>query len=342
MITSMNKKTIFLFLFTVTWFLYLPIYVNAADFSIRPFLIEKEVVANDVVTDQVFLTNDSDYRKYVVFVTVNEISVDNSGEIKEFITPVMTDRTITPTSWVEITRGRIEIEPKGKEEVPLTVRVNPKAQPGEYFVFLGFVPAPNRPAAESIAMAGEADGVILKITVADKRKESIKIDNFSAKRFVINEADKVIDIRLSNLGDLAATPVGEIIFYNSRGEEMNSVEVNQEGLSIEPGQSLDLKSAIPLSNKLGRYKANLSLQYGTNQAGSLYDTTFFYMMPLHLLLVVFGGILVVVILLTLLLRRAFIHERYYPDDGEEVTMYVRDGHDANPKDHDIDLKTKKE
>lgn len=313
----------------------------AAEFSIKPFLIEKEVLSNDVEEDVITLSNDSDYRKYVVFATVNEISLDEAGGVKEFITPLMTDRTIDPTSWVEINRGRIEIDPNSIAEVPLTLRINPTAKPGDYFVFLGFVPAPNRPAAEATAMAGDADGVILKISVTDKRQDSIKIENFLIDRFVINDDNREIKIRLSNLGDLTSIPKGEIIFYNSRGEEINSLKVNEESLAIEPGQILDLVATVPLDNKLGRFKANLTLQYGVNQSGVLYDTTFFYMMPLNLLLVLFGGILVLTLLIIWLLRRTFAHDDYYPNDVEEVTMYIRDGHEANPKDHDIDLKNKK-
>lgn len=59
-------------------------------------------------------------------------------------------------------------------------------------------------------------------------------------------------------------------------------------------------------------------------------------MPLHMMLVLFLGVLVVSILIVFLLRRAFAVHEY--DDTEDVVMYVREGHDPNPQDHDIDLK----
>jgi hypothetical protein len=341
MIMNMKKQFGLNIIFIAILFLLSTSTTLASDFNIRPFLIDKTVQASDIIEDTILLTNDSDNRKYVVFATVNEISVDTEGEIKEFITPTMSDRTNTPTSWVEISRGRIEIEPNGKSEVPLTLRINPNAVPGEYHVFLGFIPAPNRPEAELVALAGEADGVILKITVADERKDSLKIDNFTIDRFVISDSDKTVTIKLNNLGDLTTTPTGEIIFYNSRGEELSSVLVNETGQTIEPGKILELTSEIPLANKLGRFKANLFMRYGENQTGVLNDTTYFYMMSLPLLLALFGGILLLATLLTLLLKRVFSHDAGYRDDGDEVTMYVKQGHEPNPKDHDIDLKNNK-
>jgi hypothetical protein len=314
--------------------------VVASEFTVRPFLIDETVQPNEVLQETITLTNDSSTRKYVVFATVNEISVDNEGIIKEFSTPSMTDRTVSPTSWVEISRGRFEIPPNEKLDVPLTLRINPNAIPGEYHVFLGLVPAPNRPAAEAIAMNGQADGVILKITVADTRKDNMKINSFLVDRFVTGDDDRLIEIEIENVGDLVTKPKGEIIFYNSRGAEVDSINVNFEGQTVEPGKTLILTNIIPLENKLGRFKANLALRYGNGEASTLFDTTFFYMMPLHLLLIVFGGILVIAIVIAFLIKRVLVHQDY-SDDGEEVIMYVRDGHDANPQDHDIDLKTKK-
>ena len=192
-------------------------FASASEFTVRPFLVDRVVEPRDIVTDTVLLTNDNQSRKYVVYATVNEISVDTAGEIKEFVSPVMTDRTNTVTSWIEVTRGRIEIPPGEKKEVPLTLHINPFAEPGVYHVFVGFVPAPNRPTAEAVALKGEADGVLVKITVADKREDSMKITSFLIDRFVTGEENREVDVVVENKGDIASAPKGEVVFYNSRG-----------------------------------------------------------------------------------------------------------------------------
>ncbi len=333
------KSTLGLFIvgFAVTLFASLAQPVQASEVTIRPFLIDETLKPREDVENIVAITNDYEFRKAVLYATVNEISIDSSGAIKEFVTPVMTDRTVTVTSWVEVSRGRIEVDPGGSTEVPIRLKIHPFAEPGEYHVFVGFVQAPNRPAAEAIAMAGDAKGVIVKVTVADEREDSMRIVGFIIDRFVTGDDKRVIDIEVENLGDIPSAPVGEIIFYDSRGIEVTTVPVNTAGDIVAPGERMVLKSIIPLDDGLGRFKANVQLKYGENQKASIYDTTFFYMMPIHLLLLIFGGVLLVVLFVALLFRRAFVtHDD--EDECDEVTMYVRDGHGAEPKDHDINLK----
>lgn len=315
-----------------------PSHALASEITIRPFLIDQTLVPREVSQNTVTIKSDYAQRKAVLYATVNEISVDATGEIKEFVSPVMTDRTDTITSWIEVTRGRIEIMPGETNEVPLTVRVHPYAKPGEYHAFVGFVEAANRPKAEAIALAGEAKGVILKIVISDEREDSMKISGFKIDRFVTGDESRSIDIEIENTGDIASAPIGEIIFYDSRGNEITSVPVNETNETVEPGQKVTLKSTVPLDNDLGRYKANVSLKYGDAQKASLYDTTYFYLMPMHLLLFVFGFILVLSILIALLLRRMLRSQQAEDGDYQEVAMYVREGHEPQPKDHDIDLK----
>lgn len=314
-----------------------PLSAMAGEVTIRPFFIDETLEPRGDVTNIVTIKNDYDYRKVVIYATVNEITIDSEGEIKEFVSPVMTDRTNTVTSWVEVTRGRIEIEPSGTTEVPITFRAHPFAEPGEYHLFIGFVQAPNKPKAQAIAMAGDAKGVVVKITIADDRKDSMRIASFNVERFVTGDEKRLIDIEVENMGDLPSAPIGEIIFYDSLGAEVKAVPVNVEGKVVQPGETVVLKSSIPLDDELGRYKANLQLKYGENQKAAIFDTTFFYMMPLHLLSLIFAGVLIVVLFIALLFRKVFItHED--EDECEEISMYINEGNDAEPQDHDINLK----
>lgn len=337
----MYMKTFFKVLSLGILLTLIPSALFASEIVVRPFLIDAQLEARETYADTITLKNNYPTRKAVLYATVNEIAVDSVGEIKEFVTPVMTDRTNTVTSWIEISRGRIEISPGELKEMPITVRVHPQAKPGEYHVFIGMVEASKRPVAEAIAMSGEADGVILKVTVSDERKDSMRIAGFLINRFVTGSDSRFIDIEVENSGDLESQPSGEIVFYNSRGVEVSSTVVNTEGVVIAPGETKTIKAEVPLENTLGRYKANVTLEYGANQRASLYDTTYFYMMPMHFLLVGIVGILVVSLLITLLFRRMLSAQEYgYDETGDDVVMYIKDGHVPNPKDHDIDLTNK--
>jgi len=310
--------------------------VIASGIDIRPFLIDEEMSPRESKTQTITLQNNYPTRKAVLYATVNEISIDALGEIKEFVTPVMSDRTDTVTSWLEISRGRIEILPGESTEVPLTIRIHPFAKPGVYHAFIGLVEASKRNVAEAIAMNGDANGVIVKIVIADQRKDSMRISQFLIDRFVTGEDSKVVSVEVENLGDLPSAPTGEIIFYDSRGVEVQNVQLSATE-QINPGETAIITTTVPLESTLGRFKANVALSYGENQKASLYDTTYFYMMPWNILLMLIAAITVVSLLITLLLRRLLYRQHEY-EDGDEVVMYIKDGHEPQPKDHDIDLK----
>lgn len=338
MIVIMNKAMQRLTpVFTLLFLLMLPTSVAASAITVRPFLIEETLPPRGEAIDTVKITSDYPVRKSIIYATVNEITMDEDGEIKKFVSPIMTDRTDTITSWIEVTRGRIEVKAGETVEVPVTIRVHPYAKPGVYHAFIGFVEAPNRPKAEAIAMAGDAKGVLLKVVISDQRNDDMRIASFSVDRFVTGKDGRQVSIKIENTGDIASAPTGEIIFYDSTGKEVASMPVNEEGKTVAPKEVTTLTGTIPVDNTLGRYKANVSLKYGKNQQASLFDTTYFYVLPFNVLLPIFAGILLLAIFISLWARRVFFgHE--VDDDFQEVTMYVKEGHEPQPQDHDIDLK----
>ncbi len=320
--------------------LFMPVLSEAAaDLTVRPFLIDRTAQGRDLVQEDISITNNGQ-TKLNVYSTVNEITVDTEGEIKQFISPVMTDRTNTITSWVEITRGRIELMPGESTAVPLKLRVHPQAKPGEYHVFIGFGAASKRHVVEEAAMRGELDGVIVKLSIEDKTTEHLRVSAFKIDRLVTDDEGRKVEIEIENLGDVSEVPTGEIIFFDSKGQEISMISLNNESLAVEPGETVSVVSKLPFDNELGRFKANLSLQYGTKQKASLFDSTQFFLVPLHILILMLLVAILLALLLFFLLRRSFA---YHDDeeDGVELPLFVRDGHSTTEaKQHDIDLSNK--
>ncbi len=310
-----------------------------AEVSVRPFLIDQAVSPREIFTTEVNLSNTTD-RKLNVYATVNEITVGVDGEVKEFVSPIMSDRTNTVTSWVEVTRGRIELEPGAETLVPITFRIHPQAEPGVYHAFIGFVPTSKRHQAEVVAMSGEADGVVVKLTIEEKVSETLRLKSFSVDRFVLNPAENTVTIAIENLGDVPTSPNGEVIFYRANGDEVAAVPVNTDGsIVIQPSEVVDLTVALPTETLIGRVKANAVLEYGKSRA-ALFDSTYFYMLPLP---VVVGGLLLLITIMLGLIVLMFRSYRHSGDEGQEneLPLYVRDGNDAKEMDHDINLKQPK-
>jgi hypothetical protein len=309
----------------------------AADVLIAPPLLDLELQARDVVTKDITVKNQTQGKIYV-YATVNEIAVDDSGDIKEFISPVMDNRETAITSWIEISRGRIELMPDEEKVVPLTVRVHPYAESGEYHAFIGMSVEANRPLAEAKTMRGDADGVILKVNLADKSSDALRIVSYLIDRFVITESKRIVSLEIKNEGSKASVPKGEIVFYNSRSEEIAATSINSAGESLEPGATKLFTEKIPFGNKLGRFKANATVLYGAEGKLSVFDTAQFYMIPYKLLILFVIIIILFSLLVTYLLRRVFYDELHSDDREGDIPLYVRKDREHTEHDHDIHLK----
>lgn len=313
-----------------------PAIVFASEISIRPFLIDSTLVPREAATETIILTNDYSARTAVLYATVNEISVGTDGEIKDFMSPVTTDRTNTVTSWINISRGRIEVPAGETYEIPLVIKIHPYAEPGVYHVFIGFVETKKRAAAEAIALAGDADGVLVKVTVTDERTDSMRISSMVVDQFVTDISEQQVAITIENSGEYESAPSGEIIFYDNRGFEVAALPINTERESVLPADSKTFITNIPVESGLGKYKANVNLLYGENQQASLYDTVGFYMLPLYYIYIGIGLLSLLLLVLFLLMRRGSVIG-FSDESGDDVTVFIRDGHDPKPKHHDIDL-----
>lgn len=333
---TLHRQFVQIFI-TLAFLFCLPYFAQAQ--TISPKLLDITVEKREIQTRDITLTNDSGFKR--IYATVNEISLDENGEIKAFEYATNEDRTDTVTSWLEISRGRISLEPGETKTIPLTIRVNPKAKPGLYHAFIGFPVASNKSEAQSKAMAGKAPGVMVRLAIDQERKEFLRLDGFSVERFVTNQNEEVVKYTLNNPGETEIIPRGEIIFYDSSGNEESSLEINPDQVEIAPGEQSQFTAMLPEALKAGKHKAFMSLEYGNDQLASLNDTTFFYVMPLSTMLMIFGGVMIFALLVTIYLYRKMHGGSHYHFDGtEDVALYLRDG-ESEAQEHDIDLKQKK-
>lgn len=310
----------------------------ASAYTISPMVIDIDVTKRDLMTRDITISNVGGGPARI-YPTVNEISVDENGEIKAFEQAVTVDRTDTVTSWLEISRGRITLAPDETKVVPLTIRINPNAKAGEYHAFIGFPSAADKTEANQKSMAGNAPGTIVRFSIGKDRTEFLKLNRFSIDRFVTDLAKPVLAYDITNSGQSELVPRGEVIFYDTRGNEVGAVPINPEASQIEPSDLKAFTSALPEDLKAGKYKAFMSLEYGTEQLASLTDTTFFYVMPLSTMLMIFGGVLIFALLLTVFIYRRMSIPVHH-DGTEDVFFYYREG-TSEAKDHDIDLKNPK-
>lgn len=310
----------------------------AASHLVTPLVINLELEKRDIVTEYVTLTNTSSHIVRV-YASVNNVAMDGEGVVESFVQKVEADRSTTATTWIEISRQRIELAPGEKREVPFTVRMNPETVPGDYNVFIGFAEGSNRPIAEAKVAGGLAPGTIVHISVDQTQDQFLRLEQFIVDKFVTKSDTQTLSFTLTNPGGVAVVPAGEIIFYDNSGVEVTSIDINTTGDSVPADGKNSFQMEVPHELSLGKYKAFLSVEYGEHLTASVHDTAFFYVLPLRQLIIIFLSILFFAILLAL-----FVHRRYDngDDDGSEyVFMHVREGK-SEDQHHDIDLSKKNE
>ena len=309
--------------------------VLAADYAITPLIIDRPIEPRDSFEEIIKISNTTN-RPLRLFPTVNEITIGSEGAVETFIPASMGDNTTSVTSWIAVTRARLEIAPGETVKIPVTIQVNPNAAPGEYHAFVGFAEGSKRDEAENKVMAGTAPGTVISLSLTEKRSEYLRLHRFSIKRFITNQNDAQATYEIENIGGLPLTPTGEIIFYNGNGVEKAAVAVNPEGKTIEAGSTQTFSTQIPDIGMIGRYKAFLNLEYGTEARANLYDTVYFNIIPISYLIAIFLVLLILSIILALYYHRS---RSYHEEDSESVSMYVRSGVTGPEKDHDINLKS---
>lgn len=332
----MNSIKIFTFAFL---FLILPLATAQAEYSVSPMIIDVEAEPHDTFSKTLTLSN-FDNRPVRLYASVNEITVGDESEIKTFVPASMSERTTAITSWIEISRARIDLPPGETKEVPLTIRVNQNTPPGLYHAFVGFGSGSNRDIAQAKVLEGQGTGVVIRVLVGSKQEEFLRLVSFTTDRFSISKDKGEITYVLENTGDVALKPTGDVIIYDSRGRELTSVSLDDENKStIAPGEKVTYTKPLPFMNRLGKNKAYLSLEYGVENRAALYDTNFYYSIPWFYLVIIMVLLATVLTILVILLRRNLTRTNYVvEDEPQDVPMFVGKKREHNEYDHDINLK----
>lgn len=307
-------------------------------YSVTPLIISHEVEQRDIIKEEITVTN-TGQTPVTLFPMVNNITLGSDGGVEEFVPRSMADRGVSLANWIEISRRGLELMPGASETLPVTLRVNLRAEVGEYHAMVTFAHGTTRDEAERRVQHGQAgEGTIFSVTVPDDKKESLRLSKFLIKTFITQESPEDISYTLNNPGDTTIVPSGEVILYNKRGEEVRSIPLNADGNSVAPGESFAFTAGVPTEGLVGKYKAFLSLEYGSDQLASINDTAFFYIVPWKVLLAYFVAIVATVLIATfVIVRRRARYEAADDDDIVDLPLYLRDN-SSDPHDRDIDLK----
>ena len=273
-------------------------------FSVKPLIVDEKVKQRDILKKTVTLTNNTE-KKISIYASVHNIDPETGDYV--FADNTVADRATSLAHWIEITRGVIDLEPGEVRQIPYLIQVNYNAAPGVYHAVISFAPGTNRSDAES--KLPRVPNLTINIDVDDNANERLQLGTFKPEKTFFSGNTASFSYLLENIGNRAVSPKGEIRIFNRKGEEVATLNANQEGASLLPDAVSKLDSEWESEGRFGRYKALLELEYGERQRGVVYDTVFFWIIPWKKILSIFLTLSVVLVVLSYILYGRYNSKR---------------------------------
>lgn len=267
--------------------------------TVTPVVIDEKGKARDIINESITLTN-TGTTPLELYPIVRDIN-DATGEKPFQYAQDSSGLTASLANWIELSRGEIDLAPGEVKKIPFVITINLNAVPGTYHAAISFGMGSSRDQAESAAPLAS---VAVNVEVDDDIKLQMQLLKFTSDNIVFTGDDVLFNYQLQNIGNKEVQPTGEIAIYDRNGEEVATIDVNKEGQTVSPDQTTELASVWNGANGFGKFKALLTVNYGS-QAAAVQDTVFFWVVPWKQLLMLFIACLIAFVILGLYFNRWF-------------------------------------
>ncbi len=285
---------------------------NGQALEIAPPVIYLNVNPGQTVKTQIFIRDISSGNLLVNGTVNNFVSGDETGTPKIILDKEADkNNAFSLVDWVEPLPSLLLI-PREIKSMTVTINVPQDASPGGHYGVIRFTSVPPSLEGSGVSLAASI-GVLLLLTVSGDVKEDLSVAELSVYRN--NKKGTFFDggplefrERLKNTGNVHVQPVGQVVITNMFGKTFASVNVNLPPGNVLPDsirefrQPLD-KAVIGNKRLFGRYKAKLTVTYGTDKKKVNSEITF-WVIPYKLI----GLIIIFLIALFFVLR--FFLKRY--------------------------------
>lgn len=271
--------------------------LSAQAVTVGPVKLEYSVDPGDIISDQIFLFNETKETK--TFYPVFEKYIEVDGK-KKFLTG---ESEIA--EWFEIPLSKT-LGSNQQTKIPFTLRIPENAEPGGHFavIWWGAAPPPKE-GGEQVSIVTRA-GILVYLRVSGEFDESGQLVSFSTKdqKLIFSSRPISFDVVFESTGTVHLKPYGEVQIKNIFGRTKAILEVNKDKAHVFPKNKRTF-NAIWSSSKAGEskgglfgglinewrnfafglYKANLSLEYGQD-VKEVRDDFIFFVIPWRILTLV--------------------------------------------------------
>lgn len=304
------------------------LFSNSADALIAsPARIEIEADPGEKINSKLTLINDEEVAKTFYFSAENFEAQEETGNPKF----VSSDEDLA--IWIEAP-SQITLDPKEKKIIPFAVNVPKDAGVGGHFAAIFWSTNPPQTTEGGQVAIGGKIGLLVFLKVRGdiiEKGEIVEFKSLSDKKLYTSLP---VDFyyRFENSGNDRTKPIGELAIKNTFGKAVETIPANEKQGSVLPESvrkfyiSWGREDAVDVASlfekgtlypeksffgavksqissfALGRYTADINLQYGLEKKNAQSKFAF-YVIPWQLLLVIFIILVLVIFGGKLLLRR---------------------------------------
>jgi len=309
--TSKTKKAIWTILISAALFVLSFAAAEAQGsltLSISPSLFDMSVSPGQEWRSSLRVINVNNYDLTVYLDVVNFIQQGEGGN--GMFVPVSEGGAegVTLAEWFSVTREAIVVPQEKSVEIPFSVLVPVDASPGGHFAAILVGTKPTSPeAGQAKVQTSQMVTSLFFTRVAGDIVESGNIREFTTKNSYTSSPEATFDLRFENKGNVHLQPQGNIQILNMWGQERGIIPINNASQfgNVLPESirkfTFSWKGEWSISD-IGRYKAIVSLAYGTEARQFVTAETIFWVIPYKLLLGIFITLVTFILLITWLVR----------------------------------------
>lgn len=260
------------------------------------------------------LRNDSTSTQYFSVKVEDFVVVDNQG------TPIpvatKTSNRWSLANWIQAPQ-EIPVDAGGLQVINITIKIPMTALPGGHYAMLTYTPNADSKAGD-LKQTGNIVtsrvGSLIYVTVSGPVNEKATVTKFTAPKF-IEQGPVEFTGSIESLSDVHVNPKGTITISNPLNTKIAEVKVDAG--NIFPETTRDFSAKWNQKWGWGRYKADLSLAYGT--AGSLLTTTiFFWLFPIRLVIYSLVALISILTIILILNKRSKKHQQELEKEVQEL------------------------
>lgn len=298
--------------------------------SVSPTLFDMSAEKGQSWQSNIKVINVNKYDLTVYASVVNFIPKGESGEVNFVPIDQENKDNSTFAEWITITSEPIIIPSEKTIDVPFSIHVPSDASPGGHYVaiLIGTKPLKDDNKETKVQTSQMVTSLIFT-RVAGEIVELGDIREFSTTDTLLSKPEATFQLRFENKGNVFLQPQGEIKITNMWGEDRGVIPINQNTQYGKVPQKTGNSDGIRKFTfawkgewsvaDIGRYKAKVTLGYGTDNRQFVNSETTFWVIPFKLMFIILTG-LGLFIFLTSWLIKLYVR-RMLSLAGLEVNQY---------------------